>query len=143
MKNLLYKVSGKNDIPVEVKDRIDDIPTHIAISNTKKFDTHQGSLKSKNKKVTFTMVHNPSHLESQNAISMGKTKAKIDDIENGDTPDNNGTNWIVDGEGGGQAPREVYIAVITITPTSGSGNIKYDIDAVDSISGNTFSIVSR
>lgn len=66
----------------------------------------------------------------------------IFDIENGDTPDNNGTNWIVDGEGGGQAPREVYIAVITITPTSGSGNIKYDIDAVDSISGNTLATKS-
>ena len=66
----------------------------------------------------------------------------IFDIENGDTPDNNGTNWIVDGEGGGQAPREVYIAVITITPTSGNGNIKYDIDAVDSISGNTLATKS-
>jgi len=27
----------------------------------------------------MTMVHNPSHLESQNAISMGKSRAKIDD----------------------------------------------------------------
>jgi hypothetical protein len=61
----------------------------------------------------------------------------IFDIENGDTPDNNGTNWIVDGEGGGPAPREVYIAVITITPASGYGDIKYDITAVDSISGET------
>ena len=66
----------------------------------------------------------------------------IFDIENGDTPDNNGTNWIVDGEGGGPAPREVYIAVITITPTSGSGNVKYDIDAVDSISGDTLATKS-
>jgi len=85
MRNLLYKVSGKNDIPVEVRDRIDDIPTHIAVSNTKKFDTRTGSLKSKNKKITFTMVHNPSHLESQNAISMGKTRAKVDDAESGNT----------------------------------------------------------
>lgn len=81
MRNLLHKVSGKNDIPEEVRDRIDDLPTHIAVSNTKKFDTHTGSLYSKNKKVTFSMVHNPSHLESQNAISMGKTKAKVDDTQ--------------------------------------------------------------
>ena len=28
----------------------------------------------------MTMIHNPSHLESQNAISMGKTRAKMDDF---------------------------------------------------------------
>jgi len=39
MKNLLYKVAGNNDMPVELNDRIDDIPTHIAVSNTKKFST--------------------------------------------------------------------------------------------------------
>jgi len=64
MRNLLYKVAGNNDMPVELKERIDDIPTHIAVSNSKKFDTATGSLKSQNKKVSFTMVHNPSHLES-------------------------------------------------------------------------------
>ena len=30
------------------------------------------------------MVHNPSHLESQNAISMGKTRAKLDDLASPD-----------------------------------------------------------
>ena len=84
-RNLLYKVAGNNDIPEEVIDRIDDLPTHIAVSNTKKFSTGTGSLKSANKKVTFTMVHNPSHLESQNAISMGKTRAKVDDTEDADS----------------------------------------------------------
>ena len=85
MRNLLYKVAGNNDIPEEITDRIEDLPTHIAVSNTKKFSTSTGSLKSKNKKVTLTMVHNPSHLESQNAISMGKTMAKIQDTESKDT----------------------------------------------------------
>ena len=33
----------------------------------------------------MTMVHNPSHLESQNAISQGKTRAKLDDF--GANPD--------------------------------------------------------
>lgn len=32
-RNLLYKASGKNDIPEEIVDRVDDIPTHIAVSN--------------------------------------------------------------------------------------------------------------
>jgi len=63
-RNLLYKVAGNNDIPAEIVDRIDDIPTHIAVSNTKKFITCTGSLKSDNKRVTLTIVHNPSHLES-------------------------------------------------------------------------------
>lgn len=61
-RNLLYKVKGNNDIPEEIVDRIDDIPTHIAVSNTKKFTS--GGDQSRNNDVTLTMVHNPSHLES-------------------------------------------------------------------------------
>lgn len=64
MRNLLYKVAGNNDMPVELDDRTDDIPTHIAVSNSKKFSTTVGSASSNNKKVTLTMIHNPSHLES-------------------------------------------------------------------------------
>lgn len=36
-RNLVYKVKGNNDIPEEIVDRIDDIPTHISNSNTGKF----------------------------------------------------------------------------------------------------------
>ena len=36
-RNLVYKVKGNNEIPVEINDRIDDMPTHIAVSNSKKF----------------------------------------------------------------------------------------------------------
>lgn len=64
MRNLLYKVAGNNDVPAELVDRVDDIPTHIAVSNSKKFSTSTGSEKSAKKKVTLTMIHNPSHLES-------------------------------------------------------------------------------
>jgi probable 2-oxoglutarate dehydrogenase E1 component DHKTD1 len=85
MRNLLHKVAGNNDMPVELNDRIDDIPTHIAVSNTAKYSTATGSLTSANRKVTLSMVHNPSHLESQNAISMGKARAKIDDSGSSDT----------------------------------------------------------
>lgn len=62
MRNLFYKVKGNNDIPEEIEDRIDDMPTHIAVSNTRKFSL--GGDTSRNKEVTLTMVHNPSHLES-------------------------------------------------------------------------------
>jgi probable 2-oxoglutarate dehydrogenase E1 component DHKTD1 len=63
-RNLLYKVAGGNDIPEEIVDRIDDIPTHIAVSNTKRYSVETGSLRSPNKKVTVSMLHNPSHLEA-------------------------------------------------------------------------------
>lgn len=79
-RNLLYKASGQNDIPEEIVDRIDDMPTHIAVSNSKKFSSTTQSVKSPNRRVTCTLVHNPSHLESQNAIGMGKTRAKLDDL---------------------------------------------------------------
>lgn len=36
-KNLIHKASGNNEIPEDVDDRIDDMPTHIAVSNTKVF----------------------------------------------------------------------------------------------------------
>ena len=85
VRNLLYKVAGNNDIPEEITHGVDDIPTHIAVSNTKKFSTSTGSAKSEHKRVTLSMVHNPSHLESQNAISMGKARAKINDTEEKDT----------------------------------------------------------
>lgn len=71
---LCQKVKGVNEMPEEIVDRIDDMPTHIAVSNSKKF-THGGDI-SKHNEVTLTMIHNPSHLESQNSISMGKTRAK-------------------------------------------------------------------
>lgn len=64
MRNLLHKVAGNCEIPEEIHDRIDDMPTHIAVSNSKKFSLQTGSAKSGNQKLTLTMVHNPSHLES-------------------------------------------------------------------------------
>lgn len=61
-RNLLYKAAGANDIPEEIVDRMDDMPTHIAISNSKIF--RSGDKDSQHHKTTLTMVHNPSHLES-------------------------------------------------------------------------------
>ncbi len=79
-RNLLYKAAGNNDIPPEINERADDMPTHIAVSNSKKFTS--GAKDTKNNVTTLTMIHNPSHLESQNSISMGKTRAKLDDLNN-------------------------------------------------------------
>ncbi len=61
-RNLLYKAAGANDIPAEINDRVDDMPTHIAISNSKKFTS--GSKDVSHNRTTLTMIHNPSHLES-------------------------------------------------------------------------------
>jgi len=80
-RNLFHKVKGNNEIPEEIVDRIDDMPTHIAVSNTKVFSA--GGSKDGNREVTLTMIHNPSHLESQNAITMGKARAKQDDYPGG------------------------------------------------------------
>lgn len=77
-RNLLYKAAGANDIPEEIVDRMDDMPTHIAVSNTQVF--RSGDKATSHKKSTLTMVHNPSHLESQNSIGMGKVRAKLDDL---------------------------------------------------------------
>jgi probable 2-oxoglutarate dehydrogenase E1 component DHKTD1 len=46
MKNLLHKIAGNSEISDEVGDRVDDIPTHIAVSNSKKFSSETGSAKS-------------------------------------------------------------------------------------------------
>lgn len=49
--------------------------------------------------------------------------------------DFDGPNWEVIGEGGGQYAREIYSAVLTVTPSSDYTDIKYNIEAIDSISG--------
>lgn len=59
---LLNKIGGKNEYPEEIQNRGEDIPTHIAPSNIKKFTS--GGDEQKNHEITFSMVHNPSHLES-------------------------------------------------------------------------------
>lgn len=46
---------------------IDDVTSHVAQSTLKNYG--QRTLK-------VTLVHNPSHLEAQNPVSMGKTHSK-------------------------------------------------------------------
>jgi probable 2-oxoglutarate dehydrogenase E1 component DHKTD1 len=66
-RNLFRKISGKTDTPKELYTVIDDVTSHASQSITKKYN---------GKDLKITMVHNPSHLEAQNPVSMGKTKSK-------------------------------------------------------------------
>jgi len=52
---------------LELPNIIDDVTSHVAQSITKKYN---------NKDVKVTLVHNPSHLEAQNPVSMGKARSK-------------------------------------------------------------------
>lgn len=65
---LFRKVSGKTDTPFDLRNIIDDVTSHISHSITKKYGT---------KTIDVSMVHNPSHLEAQNPVSMGKTRSKM------------------------------------------------------------------
>jgi len=49
--------------------------------------------------------------------------------------DFDGPNWEVSGQGGGRFAREVYSTVLTINPSDDYDDIKYKIEAIDSISG--------
>lgn len=64
---LFRKVSGKTDTPLDLRNIIDDVTSHISHSITKQYGS---------KTIDVSMVHNPSHLEAQNPVSMGKTRSK-------------------------------------------------------------------
>lgn len=57
----MYKIKGGNDIPEDIPFGTDDIPTHTAVSNTKKYPI--GGDMASCHPVTVSMVHNSSHLE--------------------------------------------------------------------------------
>jgi len=59
-------------MPHEIYTAVDDVVSHIAVSKKK---TYVGT-GCKEQPITVTMLHNPSHLEAINPVSMGKTRAK-------------------------------------------------------------------
>lgn len=65
--HLFHKINGKTDTPMEVPNIIDDVTSHIGQSIEKDYNGH---------KTKITLVNNPSHLEAQNPVSMGKTRSK-------------------------------------------------------------------
>lgn len=79
-RNLLGQIRGTKSIPEEITNSLDDIPTHIGPSNNKLY-VNSGNFE-KHHQIQVSMVNNPSHLESQNSVSMGKARAKQDDYGN-------------------------------------------------------------
>lgn len=69
--DLFRKISGKTDTPMDLPGALDDVTSHLAQSIPRKYETSKGV-----KEIYISTVHNPSHLEAQNAVSMGKTKSK-------------------------------------------------------------------
>lgn len=66
-RHIFRKIAGKTDTPLELPQVIDDVTSHVAHSVVK----HYPAAKAK-----VTLVHNPSHLEAQNPVTMGKTRSK-------------------------------------------------------------------
>ena len=60
------KIAGKSSLP-HLPNIIDDVTSHMTQSTIKKYGE-------RNLKVT--MVHNPSHLEAANPVTLGKTYSK-------------------------------------------------------------------
>lgn len=50
---LFRKISGKTDTPLELRNVIDDVTSHVAHSITKQYGPN---------KISVSLVHNPSHL---------------------------------------------------------------------------------
>ena len=77
VENLLAKIQGKRrSLPKEIEG-IDDVVSHVAVSNQKLFCL-DGRLEN-HKPITVSMLHNPSHLEAINPVGMGKAYAKMMD----------------------------------------------------------------
>eukprot|EP00744_Colponema_vietnamica_P000754 GILI01001312.1.p1 GENE.GILI01001312.1~~GILI01001312.1.p1 ORF type:complete len:813 (+),score=284.09 GILI01001312.1:272-2440(+) len=70
-RQLFYKIKGNSDIPATLPG-LDDVVSHIACSVDKKYPGASSP-------VHVSLMHNPSHLEAINPVSMGKTRAKQDD----------------------------------------------------------------
>lgn len=90
---LFRKISGKSDLPSEFYTAIDDVTSHVATSTRKAYSSKFfedrrvvnisiiGGSGDGSKEINVSMLHNPSHLEAVNPVSMGKTRAKQDEIE--------------------------------------------------------------
>lgn len=59
-------------MPEEYYQGIDDVISHIAVSRKKIF-LGTGS---REKEINVSLVHNPSHLEAVNPVTLGKAKSK-------------------------------------------------------------------
>lgn len=71
--HIFRKIAGKADIPEEYTSGLCDVVHHLSSSSSKTFH----GTGSKEKEITISVVHNPSHLEAANPVSQGKTKVKF------------------------------------------------------------------
>jgi probable 2-oxoglutarate dehydrogenase E1 component DHKTD1 len=57
LEDLIAKIQGRSDIPESIYTSTDDVVSHIACSN------------GISDKLNVSLLHNPSHLETSNAVS--------------------------------------------------------------------------
>lgn len=65
LSELIAKIQGRSDTPDSLYNCTDDVVSHVSCSN-----------RAKDAAVNVSLLHNPSHLETSNAVSQGKTRAK-------------------------------------------------------------------
>ena len=80
---LFHKLKGFSEFPNDVK-ATGDVISHMASST---------DLQIENKKLHVTVLYNPSHLEAVNPVSMGKTRAIMQELKDGAYSDNVETRW--------------------------------------------------
>jgi probable 2-oxoglutarate dehydrogenase E1 component DHKTD1 len=83
LEKLFSKIRGHPEFPVEAK-AIGDVVTHFV--STLDFRAGAGS-------VRVSMVPNPSHLDSINPVSMGRTRALMQLLADGDYSDDVNARW--------------------------------------------------
>lgn len=80
---LFRKIRGLPEFPDGVQ-ATGDVPSHFTSSIDLEVDA---------KKFHVTMLYNPSHLEIVNPVSMGKTRAVMQEIKEGGYSDNPNSQW--------------------------------------------------
>ncbi len=67
-RHVFSRINDASDIPINLRNMVDDL-VNIASHSVKK---NYGD-----KKLEVSMIHNSAHLEAHNAVSMGKTRSKL------------------------------------------------------------------
>lgn len=113
VKNILYKINDGRDIPQDIPG-LCDIVTHLASTREKQY-TIDGNI-SNSKNIKVSMLNNPSHLEMNYPLGLGKSVAKRNDyyqeFSNNDLEDLNNKN-----------DKVAYIAIHGDAAVSGQGVI--------------------
>lgn len=68
-RHVFRRIVDASDTPLELRNVVDDVIWIICHSVKKQYG---------DKKVEVSLVHNPAHLEAHSAVTMGKTRSKLD-----------------------------------------------------------------